>query len=523
MRTGIINNHFLAAIAAIGSLVVWHPCNAQTVPTWQNDALKSLVRIVSQKCFGPCQKPEEDRWVRTGSGFVTSLPNFDGPVIVTALHLVAGADRITYEFAEVEAKRVEADLIATDRYNDVAILALDNAAGRLPLELTTSLPQSNQVIVYGYKQGAQFAMSDQGRLKLRGPTALRQVPIGENAINAIAKLGYPDLDMTIVPLEEAVNPGDSGAPVFDYEGRVVGMAEGGLPSSAAQLSWMVPSSSLLGIAAKGAATEANYDAAGSADFFDAFYTFSEKRSVTKIGLRPSVKFTLGWRADFEPLSSYQIRVNALVSPDYKVLDKFPKGVLGSSIFPRDSEFFPRPTEGIYPLLTSASLQIICYRAQVFDKILLQGSRDLPQSDIYLKVPISDFKDAEGGVSLSYDWNGPGPSLVIISSNGLVSYKPGYGRYARHPDINNIEDLYGGACNVSVVGKDYELSSDQTQRLTKELRFGAVCLDIFFTDQSYTPVSFASYLPLGKELSDGEIWGFIPSIETNGTVDQQSCM
>ena len=518
MRSGFLGHTITFLFTLMAWLALVGATEARTIPAWQAETLKSIVRIVSQKCVGPCQDPDQDRWVRRGSGFVTTLSNFDRPVIVTALHVVAGANKITYQFTEVDKTTIDGKVIAVDRYNDVAILALGDNSNPQPLQLSTTLPQDNQVIVYGYKEGSLEIISDEGRIKLKGPTTLRKAPIGDTARNAIARLRYPDLDMTIVALEEAINPGDSGAPVFDIDGDVVGMAEGGLPSSATQLTWMVPSQSLLNVR-KTASDVADFDASSYTDFFHAFYTFSERQSSTRIGLHPAVKFTLGWRADFEPLSGYGGRI----SENYETLIGLPPGPFGSVIIERESDFFPRLDEDIYRLVTSASLEVTCYRAAVFEKILLSESPYLPQSDFYMSIPMPEFTNAEGGVTLSYTWKGPAPGLVLLSSNGLVSYRPGYGQYTRHPDIHNVEDLYGGACKLSITGNRYSPTDDQTRRLSKELRFGAMCLDIFFTDQSYTPVSFTSFLPLGKELSDGQIWGYIPDFETDGTVDQQSCM
>ena len=80
--------------------------------------------------------------MRRGSGFVVSLAGFDHPVLMTALHLVAGANMITYQFTETGGQKTRATVVAIDKDNDIAILGLQSfeAFDRVPLELASDLP-----------------------------------------------------------------------------------------------------------------------------------------------------------------------------------------------------------------------------------------------------------------------------------------------------------------------------------------------------------------------------------------------
>jgi hypothetical protein len=56
----------------------------------------------------------------------------------------------------------------------------------------------------------------------------------------IKEIRYPGENVEIVVVEEALTSGDSGGPVFDKNGLVIGMVQGGIPSSSTQIGWMIP-------------------------------------------------------------------------------------------------------------------------------------------------------------------------------------------------------------------------------------------------------------------------------------------
>jgi S1-C subfamily serine protease len=236
----------LAGTVVLGLLMLAYPvASAQDVPEWQAEKTKALARIESQRCYGSCTPIEVDKTARTGTGFLVRLDGFDRPVVVTALHVVAGANFITLAFTEINESKFPVEVLAVDQDADIAILAAPDAAASIePLTLEDPPAAGSMVIVYGCKEGAFKPISDVGRVKLMAPAMLGQLPLGKT-FGILLQLGYPDLELPIVTLEEVLTPGDSGAPVFNLGGGVVGMAHGGLPSAAAQVTWMVPASRIL--------------------------------------------------------------------------------------------------------------------------------------------------------------------------------------------------------------------------------------------------------------------------------------
>jgi S1-C subfamily serine protease len=140
-----------------------------------------------------------------GSGFVIRS---DG-CILTNLHVVSGAEKI--EVRTYSGRRFKAKLLASDERTDVAVLKVD-ATGLPAIEWGDSddLRVGQLVCAIGapYSQAYSFTagwVSGKGRADLRA----RSSP----------KVLFEDYIQT----DAVINPGNSGGPLFDVEGRVIGM------------------------------------------------------------------------------------------------------------------------------------------------------------------------------------------------------------------------------------------------------------------------------------------------------------
>ena len=141
----------------------------------------------------------------TGSGFVIDE---DGHV-VTNQHVVDGAESVRVEFAD--GTQVDAEVVGADPSTDIAVLDIDRPSSELtPLQFapTGGLQIGNPVIVVGSPFGLEGTLttgviSGVGR-EIRSPNGFTV----ENAVQTDA----------------AMNRGNSGGPVLDTGGRVVGVA-----------------------------------------------------------------------------------------------------------------------------------------------------------------------------------------------------------------------------------------------------------------------------------------------------------
>jgi S1-C subfamily serine protease len=135
-------------------------------------------------------------------------------VILTNYHVVKGAQRLRVSFASGQSIGIDANAVIADAITDLAVI-------RLPENLPAALKEEAQ-------QSAVLADSEKDVqvgdwvLAIGSPHGLRQT-VTHGVISAKGRLlGMLDL-VELLQTDAAMNPGNSGGPLFDQHGRVVGI------------------------------------------------------------------------------------------------------------------------------------------------------------------------------------------------------------------------------------------------------------------------------------------------------------
>lgn len=140
----------------------------------------------------------------TGSGWVFD----DQGHIITNAHVVRAARSISVQFSN--GRVVRAALVGADPFTDIAVLKVDINRGLFPLQRGSGErpEQGDRVFAFGSPFGFKFSMS-------------------EGIISGLGRSARPVLEMggftNFIQTDAAVNPGNSGGPLVDIHGRVIGM------------------------------------------------------------------------------------------------------------------------------------------------------------------------------------------------------------------------------------------------------------------------------------------------------------
>lgn len=134
-----------------------------------------------------------------GSGFVVD----PGGVILTNGHVVANAEKIRVRFWD--KRELPAIVVGVDPLTDVAVLKVD--ATNLP---TASRGDSSQIRV------------GQWVLAIGAPMGLERTAT-QGIVSALGRALPTDSYVSFIQTDVPINPGNSGGPLFDLEGRVVGI------------------------------------------------------------------------------------------------------------------------------------------------------------------------------------------------------------------------------------------------------------------------------------------------------------
>jgi S1-C subfamily serine protease len=141
----------------------------------------------------------------TGSGFVVDK---DG-TIVTNAHVVGDSEKVQVRFGE-ESDFVDADVVGVDASNDVAVLKVDPDDAELqPLPLGSSAgSQVGDPVVaignpFGYTRSVTTGIVSAKQRQITAPNGF-------------------SID-NVIQTDASVNPGNSGGPLLDAQGRVIGI------------------------------------------------------------------------------------------------------------------------------------------------------------------------------------------------------------------------------------------------------------------------------------------------------------
>lgn len=139
----------------------------------------------------------EGKLAGTGSAFVF----LQDDILVTCNHVVKGANSIFAKFADGSAY-VNCELLIQDNEHDLALLKID-AKNRLPLKKSTMTVEEGMPVIFsGYPLGINTLTTHFGIL-----SAVSQDPTG----------------VTTYLIDGTVNPGNSGCPLLDQNGNVIGV------------------------------------------------------------------------------------------------------------------------------------------------------------------------------------------------------------------------------------------------------------------------------------------------------------
>ena len=111
---------------------------------------------------------------------------------------------------------------------------------------------SSPLWVVGYPLDIAGLRSRRLRLSEIAPDTLGEA-LDETARSDLEALRFPALDLGVLHVEGGLLPGDSGAPIIDVHGRVVGIGSGGLKRGTVGLGWGIPASRLDSLRDRGTA------------------------------------------------------------------------------------------------------------------------------------------------------------------------------------------------------------------------------------------------------------------------------
>ncbi|RJG07390.1 peptidase S1 [Noviherbaspirillum cavernae] len=185
---------------------VLHTLDKNVLPSPETKAYDAIrPSVVRVRQLG--KMPEKDAEVVRGVG--TGVVVVDKGVILTNLHVVAGADRVQVVFSNGLVS--EANVVGLQPENDLAVLQAKTIPDDLipaTLKSTGDLALGEKVIAVGFPFGIGPSVSSG---VISGLTREYQSPEGQRLLT------------NLIQFDAAANPGNSGGPLVTMDGSVVGI------------------------------------------------------------------------------------------------------------------------------------------------------------------------------------------------------------------------------------------------------------------------------------------------------------
>ncbi len=146
--------------------------------------------------------------VYTGTGFLFSVKDY----VITNWHVIRGTKNIKVKF--LNGENIKAEVVLKDPQNDIAFLKLERQPQLPPSDLkigdSSKVRMGDKVFTIGYP--AYWVMGENPKYT-------------EGVVNAIS--GLKD-DPTVFQVSVQIQPGNSGGPLFNSNGEVIGITQASL-------------------------------------------------------------------------------------------------------------------------------------------------------------------------------------------------------------------------------------------------------------------------------------------------------
>jgi S1-C subfamily serine protease len=177
-----------------------------------------------------------------GSGFFALKPG----IVITNAHVLGMLARqsgppksvvVVVNSGAAKEMKLKGTVLGVDRDNDLGVVCVegDNLPAPLDLETTRALAETQKVYVFGFPYGTQLG---------------KNITVSESSISSLRTNGTDTVQQ--IQVNGGIHPGNSGGPVVNTEGKVVGVAVAGIRGT--QINFAIPAP-FVGDLSRGRVTE----------------------------------------------------------------------------------------------------------------------------------------------------------------------------------------------------------------------------------------------------------------------------
>jgi len=201
---------------------------AGAVPLWADTTAMDAARLQKLKqATVYLQVKLPNGQVAAGSGFFAEEPG----LVVTNAHVLGMLDRDSRKPLQIDvvvrgatgSQTLPAKVVSIDRDNDLGLVRVTgkDLPAPLPFGPTRDLLETADIYIFGYPFGKRLG---------------QEITVSKSSISSLRNAGA---DLKQIQVNGGMHPGNSGGPVTDAKGQVVGVAVSGLKNT--QIHFAIPS------------------------------------------------------------------------------------------------------------------------------------------------------------------------------------------------------------------------------------------------------------------------------------------
>ncbi|MDB5033823.1 MAG: ankyrin repeat-containing protein [Chlorobi bacterium] len=166
---------------------------------------------------------------------------------VTALHGVADADSRgdirVFGLDDAPQFKGKMHIALVDVEHDVAFLTSNDSTtisdDGLDADTSQNWIHLRQLRMFSHPFGISSVVSSRVALRETPRQQLREL-VPPTDFDALGERGSPHIDGFVISVEDVLHPGDSGSPLLDDSGHVIGVSNGGLGGGSTKICWAIP-------------------------------------------------------------------------------------------------------------------------------------------------------------------------------------------------------------------------------------------------------------------------------------------
>ena len=204
---GMAGAYLISQTVSVPSVVK----NITTSELVENSISSSVDKVYNSTVVITASKSGQQ--ISTGTGFIYKKSG-KLAYIMTNNHVIDGADKAQIEFSDSD-KKIDAKIIGGDKYADIAVLTIeDNDYPIVEFGKVEDLKLGDTIFTVGSPMGVNY----------KG-TVTKGILSGKDRMVdvSLTKSTVADYYMKVIQIDAAVNPGNSGGPLCDVSGKVIGI------------------------------------------------------------------------------------------------------------------------------------------------------------------------------------------------------------------------------------------------------------------------------------------------------------